>query len=88
MKIELIKAIASNGIYTGAQAIKATGISMSTFYKYVREGKIPKHKRLIDDKTVFHGHELIKALTSTNTIYEEVEILRPQRGRPKKQANP
>ena len=85
MKIELIKTIASNGIYTGAQAIKATGISMSTFYKYVREGKIPKHKRLIDDKTVFHGHELLKALTSTNAVsVMEVEILRPRRGRPKK----
>ena len=84
MKVELINAISSNGIYTGAQAIKATGISMSTFYKYVREGRIPKHKRVIDDKTVFHGHELIKALTSTNALQEEVEIIRPQRGRPKK----
>ena len=72
------------GIYTGAKAIKETGLSMSTFYKDVRQGKIPKHTRIIDGKTVFYGHELIRALTATEPILPEVYFVRPKRGRPKK----
>ena len=74
-----------NGIYTGAQAIRVTGIPSSTFYRYVREEKIPKHKRLIDGKTVFLGHELIAALTATELIMPKVYFIRPKRGRPKKE---
>ena len=72
------------GIYTGSQAIKATGISKSTFYRYISEEKIPKHKRIIDGKTVFYGHELIRALTATEPILPKVYFVRPKRGRPKK----
>ena len=72
------------GIYIGAQAIRETGIPMTTFYRYARENKIPKHKRLIDGKTVFYGHELIRDLTATEPILPEVWFVRPKRGRPKK----
>lgn len=89
MKPELTKAIDPQGIYTGAQAIRATGIPMTTFYRYVREEKIPKHQRYIDGKTVFLGHELLKALTRTKMIFPEVFFVPPRkRGRPKKKANP
>ena len=88
MKAELASLIDPKGIYTGAQAMRVTGIPMSTFYRYVREEKIPKHQRLIDGKTVFLGHELLEALTHTKMIFPKVFIVRPKRGRPKKQANP
>lgn len=89
MKPELHKAIDPQGIYTGAQAIRATGIPMTTFYRYVREEKIPKHQRYIDGKTVFLGHELLKALTGTKLILTDAFFAPPRkRGRPKKQANP
>ena len=73
------------GIYTVAQAIKETGIPRTTFYQYVKEEKIPKHKRIIDGKTVFYGHELIKTLTATGPILPKVYFVRPKRGRPKKE---
>ena len=73
------------GIYTGAKAIKETGLSMSTFYKYVRQGKILKHKRLIDGKTVFYGYELLSALTATEPALPQVDFVRPKKGRPRKE---
>lgn len=89
MKPELTKEIDPQGIYTGAQAIRATGIPMTTFYRYVREEKIPKHQRYIDGKTVFLGHELLKVLTRTKMIFTDAFFSPPpKRGRPKKKANP
>ena len=88
MKAEVSSLIDPNGVYTGAQAIAVTGIPMTTFYRYVREEKIPKHIRMLDGKTVFLGHELLKILTATQPILPKVYFLKPRRGRPKKQANP
>lgn len=88
MKSELHKEIDPKGIYTGAQAMEVTGIPMTTFYRYVRQEKIPKHIRAIDGRTVFHGHELLAILTATTPVMPKVYFVRPRRGRPKKQANP
>lgn len=73
------------GIYTGSQAIKETGVPKRSFYRYVKQGKIPKHTRIIDGRTVFYGHELIRALTATEPVLPEVYFIRPTRGRPKKE---
>ena len=73
------------GIYTGAQAVKESGLPKSSFYRYVRHGKIPKHTRIIDGKTVFYSHELIRALTATEPVLPEVYFIRPTRGRPRKE---
>lgn len=71
------------GIYTGAQAIEATGIPKRTFYHYVKIGRIPSHYRMLDGKRVYKGKDLIEALTSTMPIappgWGEIK-----RGRPKK----
>lgn len=88
MRPELVSNIDPNGIYTGAQAIAVTGIPMTTFYRYVREERIPKHQRMIDGKTVFFGRELLDVLTATRRILRKVDFVRPKQGRPKKQANP
>lgn len=88
MKAELHKEIDPQGIYTGAQAIAVTGIPKRSFYRYVRQEKIPKHIRIFDGKTVYLGHELLKALTATTEILPKVFFVKPHRGRPKKQANP
>lgn len=72
------------GIYTGAQAIEATGIPKRTFYQWVKEGRIPKHMRKVDSRTVFLGSELIRALTATVTLVDFASLRRPTRGRPKK----
>lgn len=87
MRADLVKQIDPQGIYTGVQAISLCGIPKSTFYRYVSENRIPKHKRLVDGKTVFLGKELLRILTNTTPIIPEF-MIRPKRGRPKKQANP
>lgn len=88
MKSELHKIIDPKGIYTGAQAMALCGIPKTTFYRYIREEKIPKHQREIDGRTVFLGHELLKVLTTTIEILPKVFFVNSRRGRPKKQANP
>ena len=57
--------IEPQGIYTATQAIAATGMCKKTFYNYLKTGRIPSHLRLIDNKRVFKGFELIEALTNT-----------------------
>lgn len=71
------------GIYTGAQAIEATGIPKRTFYHYVKIGKIPSHYRFLDGKRVYKGKDLIEALTKTMPLVPQVwnEV---KRGRPRK----
>lgn len=89
MKPNIEDYIHPKGIYTGTQVIELTGISSRSFYRYVKQEKIPKHKRAIDSKTVFLGHEIIKALTTLKDVIPTVFFVAPKRGRPRKiQGNP
>lgn len=83
MRTDIKNALEPAGIYTGTQAIAATGISERTFYRYVRQGKIPKHKLEINGKSVYLGHELLSALTTLKRPL--VYFVKPKRGRPKKE---
>lgn len=89
MKSNIQDFIEPHGIYTGAQVIELTGMPSSTFYLYVKRGKIPKHEREIDSRTVYLGHEILKALTSIKDKVPMVFFVKPRRGRPpKRQGNP
>ena len=61
----VLDGIRPEGIYTTSQAIEITGMCQKTFYNWVKSGKIPCHLRLVDNRKVFKGHELIRVLTHT-----------------------
>lgn len=61
----VLDGIRPEGIYTTSQAIEVTGMCQKTFYNWVKSGKIPCHLRLVDNRKVFKGHELLKVLTGT-----------------------
>lgn len=83
MRPNLHDYIKPTGVYTGAQVIELAEIPSSTFYLYVKLGKIPKHEREIDSKTVFLGHEILHALTAVKEKLPKVYFVKPQRGRPR-----
>lgn len=85
MKPNLSCEIDPRGLYTGAQAIAATGIEKRTFYRWVDAGKIPSHIRLIDNRRVYKGAELLKALTDTVRVESDIFKI-AKRGRPKRNA--
>lgn len=76
--------ISPKGIYTGAQAIRALGISSATFYKYVKEEIIPKHIRKIDKKPVYLGNDLLRIFQETEMVMPIFCFMKPKRGRPPK----
>lgn len=84
MKANIEQTLDPDGIYIGAQIIELTGIPKSTFYRYVKQEKIPRHERPLDGRTVFLGHEVIKAFTAIKRIFPKVFFVKPQRGRPRK----
>lgn len=89
MRPNLQDYINPDGVYTGAQVIELAEIPSSTFYLYVKLGKIPKHEREIDSKTVFLGCEILHALTAIKGKFPMVGFVKPKRGRPKQtQGNP
>ena len=75
--------IKPNGIYTGAQVIQLAEIPSSTFYLYVKQGKIQKHERVCDSKTVYLGHEILNALTAVKEKLPDF-LVKQKRGRPRK----
>lgn len=84
MKIDLREAINPKGIYTVAQAVKAIGISPATFYRYLKQEKIPSYLRTIDKKRVFIGKDLIDAFQDTERILPKMFFTITRRGRPPK----
>lgn len=83
MKPNIEQCLDPSGIYIGAQIIELTGIPERSFYRYVKQEKIPKHERTLDGRTVFLGHEVITALTTIKSKCPKVYFVKPQRGRPR-----
>lgn len=83
MNPNIEKVLDPGGIYIGAEIIELTGIPERSFYRYVKQEKIPRHERTLDGRTVFLGHEVIKALTTIKRKFPKVYFVKPQRGRPR-----
>lgn len=85
MRPDIREHIKPGEIYTGSQVIALAGIPRSSFYRFLREGKIQRHEREIDGRPVFLGHELLHALLAVkNDITSTVCFTKPRRGRPRK----
>lgn len=83
MKPNIEQILDPEGVYIGAEIIELTGIPERSFYRYVKQEKIPKHVRTLDGRTVYIGHEVIKALATITSHLPKVYFVKPQRGRPR-----